>query len=413
MAPPNEDPLQTLDRVFGEVLVQTGKQLKASAKLGHRSAAGPGTAVRAKIEDTLSTYHHALDDMESEILRAKAVLLRDLEKLRAARAPPPAPAPAPVRAPAPVPEPVAPPAPMMEMPSTAAHSVAGPGFPPARESKTVAPFPDMGMGMGMSSSDVVDLTGGDRKPSPRVTTTAIKPPHPPQQQQRTAPAAVPVKPEAKPSPKPPPKAAPPPKVTPVPPPQIPRLQPPTAAQPKPQAAATRPQPPAQPAPSAPSAPSQKVPSAAAAVPPVADVGLGGGGTLGSAGGELNFTDMGFALDDSQGAPPAPMAEMDLDPFPPSMANNGTVTSMGQQHGGSAAPLGTSKAAAAAPAAQQPPVATGQPAAPNADDSFNLGDPNGSFDLDQGFSNESTFDDMLFFNDNSEMAQFDDAFFGMD
>ncbi|KAK8081467.1 hypothetical protein PG996_000248 [Apiospora saccharicola] len=181
----SKDPLDVLQQTFNDFLVNTGKALRASQKNGPRSVANTAGAINAKMADTMKTYHYALDDLESEITRAKAVLLRDLEKLQAARMP------------VPVPEPVAPPAPMMEdvkpqpaavmlqveMPSTAAHTVhpnMGGGFEiKHEETKRVAPFPDMGMGL---AADVVDLTsGGDVKPpvaattaSPHVPPTAVK-----------------------------------------------------------------------------------------------------------------------------------------------------------------------------------------------------------------------------------------------
>ncbi|KAK8139251.1 hypothetical protein PG984_002631 [Apiospora sp. TS-2023a] len=180
----SKDPLDVLQQTFNDFLVNTGKALRASQKNGPRSVANTAGAINTKMADTMKTYHYALDDLESEITRAKAVLLRDLEKLQAARMP------------VPVPEPVAPPAPMMEdvkpqpavvmlqveMPSTAAHTVhpnMGGFEVKHEETKRVAPFPDMGMGL---AADVVDLTaGGDVKPpvaattpSPHVPTAAIK-----------------------------------------------------------------------------------------------------------------------------------------------------------------------------------------------------------------------------------------------
>ncbi|KAI0114817.1 hypothetical protein F4814DRAFT_417154 [Daldinia grandis] len=408
MAALKHDPLEILDKMFNEVLVQTGKHLKANAKDGPRNVSA-SNAIRAKTSDSMTTYHYALDDLESEIIRAKAVILRDLEKLHAARAPVPAPTPAPA------PQPVAPPAPMMELPSSAAHTMNAPAFAPKQEHKPTAPFPDMGMGMGMST-DVVDLTSSDKKPSPRVSASAIRPP---------VRAAPPVKNEVKPSPKqlhkPSPKLAQPIKVTPVPPPQIPRLQPPQPSTIGP-AATTQPQPAA--SITQPSRQVQTTPAAQAAQDATLNAMLVPANAVGSdtnaAGGSnaLGFTDMQFSLapsnTEASGAPPAPMPEFDLTTFAP-------------QEGGKDMPLNSSKlgntTVKATTGAGQHNI-TAPPQQPkeedktdtNLDDLFNLDNTNGGtdnmFDLGGGGVNDSTFDDMMYFDNNNDadLAQFDEEYF---
>ncbi|KAI0145735.1 hypothetical protein F4776DRAFT_607735 [Hypoxylon sp. NC0597] len=391
MAASNPHPLQILDQMFNEVLIQTGKHLKANVKDGSRSTAGATNAVRAKTSDSLATYHYALDDLESEITRAKAVVLRDLEKLRAARAPP-----------APAPQPAAPPAPMMELPSSAAHTSSAPAFAVKQEPKTAAPFPDMGMGM---SADVVDLTSSEKKPSPRVPPGVIRPP---------ARASPQVKHEMKPSPKqtfkPTPKPTPPTKVTPVPVPQIPRPQghqpssvgPGAVAQPQSVGsnAQTARQTQAKPAAQA----AQDVNPNAMSMPTNAS----GGETNAAAGGSgLNFTDMQFAPSNTEapGAPPAPMPEFDLATFAPQDSSNDmmsldtkpNIVASGQNN---------------ATAPQQPPKEEEKPDT-NLDDLFSLDDSNigtdNMFDLG-GSVNDSTFDDMMYFNNDNDMAQFDENYF---
>ncbi|KAI1344109.1 hypothetical protein F5Y15DRAFT_365522 [Xylariaceae sp. FL0016] len=387
MAASTEDSLKTLNRMFNEVLVQTGKQLKSTSKDGPKTAAGASSGIRDKTTAAISSYQYALDDLESEITRAKAVLLRDLEKLRAARASPPVPTPILT----PDPQPRVAPAPMAEMPSAAAHTMNAPEFFPPQETKTVAPFPDMGMGMG---GGVVDLTASEKKPAQPSPRTAIKPP--PR-------ATPPVKSEVKPSPKPAPKATPPAKVTPVPPPQIPRLHPPQPATVGPNTVA---QPKAQPSPQPPqviqpSQPPQEAPAAQPAPVVPLDATLAGPDPgVAGAGGELNFTDMGFALDDSQGAPPAPMPEFDLASFA-SMENIG----------GDAA-VSSNEAADTLNNPSQP-AKEADKTDTNIDDLFNLG-PNGvgddMFDLGGAGANSSAFDDMFYDNQDADMTQFDEEFF---
>ncbi|KAI8628683.1 hypothetical protein F5Y19DRAFT_436791 [Xylariaceae sp. FL1651] len=394
MATQTDNPLQTLSQTYKDILVQTGKHFKVVAKDGPGNLTGAHSAIRAKTADSLTQYHLALNDLEGEIIRAKSVLLRDLEKLRAGRAPVPAPVAAPVSVPAPAPQPApqpaAPPAPMMELPSAAAHShsLNVPTYPANKETKTVAPFPDMGMGI---STEVVDLTAGEKKPSPRVQSGSIKP-----VVRATPPTSV------KPSPKPTPKPMPPTKVTPVPPPQIPRLQAyqssNVSTQPKPQPAAqisktAQPTQPSQVAPAAKTAQDNPLDNMLGPPP----IGVGDSNVTGGGNGELNFTDMEFQLgpppSESQGAPPAPMPEFDLATFAPPSGNNNT---------------------AAGDTADNNPT---EPQNSNMDDLFNLGDANGGsdnmFDLGGGEVNDSTFDDMMFFgNNDSDMTQFDDAYFGL-
>ncbi|KAI0005719.1 hypothetical protein F4779DRAFT_44374 [Xylariaceae sp. FL0662B] len=396
MATSNQESLKMLDKMFNEVLVQTGKHLNAARKDGTRSLAGASNSIHAKTSDSLTAYHYALNDLESEITRAKAVLLRDLEKLRSARIP--APAPAPVSAPAP--QPVAPPAPMMELPSSAAHTMSTPSFAPKREGKTVAPFPDMGMGM---SADVVDLTSSDKKASPRVPASAIKPPVRPNPT---------IKNDMKPSPKqvskPMPKSTPS-KVTPVPVPQIPRLQPsqPSTVGPT---AASHPQPAVPP--SQPIKPAQT--SQDSSLGPILSLSAtnAGGDTIAATGGNgLNFTDMQFSLappnNDTQGAPPAPMSEFDLTSFTAPRGNNEAQANDN---------LAPGKNGVAAATATQASKQEDKPDN-NLDDLFNLGDSNDGtdamFDLGGGSVNDSTFDDMMYFdNKDSDMGQFDEAYFGL-
>ncbi|KAI0597627.1 hypothetical protein F4775DRAFT_559045 [Biscogniauxia sp. FL1348] len=391
------DPFEILSQMQNEVLVLMGKHLRnLSTKDGSRMLREPNEAVRQKATSCLATYHHALDDIEIEIITAKSALMRDLEKLRAARIPPP------MAVAPPAPQPVAPPAPMMEMPSAAAHTMNAPSFAPKQESKTVAPFPDMGMGM---SADVVDLTSQNKKPSPRVPPGALKP-HPPR-------AAAPMKNEVKPSPKQTPKPIPA-KVTPVPPPQIPRLHPPqpavaaaSAVQPKPQPA----QPP-QPTPAGQPAQDSSLNSM---------LGLPGNG----ASSELAFTDMQFTLapsnNDSQGAPPAPMPEFEMTTFAPQDGNN-ELLSMANFNADGAAAQGeganntnsNNKNNSSSNTASQPSKGAEKPET-NLDDLFNLDTANGGsdnmFDLGSGGVIDSTFDDIFFGNNDSDMGgQFDDAYF---
>ncbi|KAK7908551.1 hypothetical protein PG985_015854 [Apiospora marii] len=439
----SKDPLDVLQHTFNDFLVNTGKALRASQKNGPRSVANTPGAINVKMADTMKTYHYALDDLESEITRAKAVLLRDLEKLQAARMPVPVPEP---------PQPVAPPAPMMEdikqpaavmleMPSTAAHTVVpNMGFEIKEETQRVAPFPDMGMGL---AADVVDLTsGGDAKPPAAATTVS---PHVP-------PAAIkaggggmgPVRasPSIKQSPKPTPPMA---KATP-------------AAAPPPAAAA------------------KAVPTPATQAPdnsmdammsiPVASSGptTGGAAMADMTGGELNFTNMEFTLaatpgdGSSQNAPPAPMAPMqdfDLSSFatgapnggggndllsldnfgtsagppPPDASAGATAGSAGNTNNNNiTVPLNTAPPAPTQATSNTAATGGGGPAAgdmsvdssANIDSLFDLDSAGGdNMDLDlnlgdaggMGGMGENSFDEL--FMPDGDMNQFDDQYFQLE
>ncbi|TRX94823.1 hypothetical protein FHL15_004284 [Xylaria flabelliformis] len=387
----DDDPLKIINQAYQDVLVQAGKHFRVIAKDGPGALVGSNSGIRAKTSDALTQYHLALNEIEGEIIRAKSVLLRDLENLRAARAP------AAVPVPIPNPQLTAPLAPMMELPSSAAHSrnlnpvAAASTYPPNKEVKTVAPFPDMGM-----SADVVDLTAGEKKPSPRVQPSSVK------SGARSAPPT-----NVKPSPKPTHKPTPPTKVTPVPPPQIPQIPRLQASQPSNPSAQLKPQSGSHPPKIAqPTQPAQQVPAvktsqnnAMDSMPGLRSTGANDGTSVGIGNGELNFTDMEFSLapppGESQGAPPAPMPEFDLAAFAPQGGNN-NATASNTTSNNPTQPSNTNS---------------------NMDDLFNLGDTNGvsdsMFDLGGGEVNDSTFDDMMFFgNNDSDMAQFDDAYFGL-
>ncbi|KAI1331196.1 hypothetical protein F5Y16DRAFT_395631 [Xylariaceae sp. FL0255] len=410
MATSTIDPLGIVSRAYAETLVSIGKHFQAARSDGPAAMADAHATIHARTEESLKQHHFALNDIEGEIIRAKEVYLRDLEKLRAARAP--APATAPVSAPNKQTVAPAAPATMMELPSTASHTLNPPGpYNPNIETKTVAPFPDMGMGIGLSS-DVVDLTVGAKNPSqssPRVQPGSIKP---------GARSTPPVKSETKPSPKPNPKPTPPARVTPIPPPQLPRLPTPAqtpgtiaSSQSKSQSTAQTPK-------AAQQAQLSQSASAGKAFPESHMSNTAGtlpantlnNNTLGSNNSELNFTDMEFSLAPSSseptGAPPAPMPEFDLAAFvPPGSANEVTSSTTLDPNTKSINNdnLNTD-------------TDTANASIKNMDDVFNLGNGGSDsvFDLEGDEVNGSAFDDMMYFggNNDSDMAQFDDAYFGL-
>ncbi|KAG6172970.1 hypothetical protein E4U11_000063 [Claviceps purpurea] len=159
-----KDPLDALQSLINDALVQTGKALRASRRDSHGNL--PATHMQAKLPDTDRAFHLALDSLDNEIIRAKSVILRDMNKLKkkktaAAETSPSLPQPEPVEAHSKS-------AMVIDIDSSPqATTEAMPKEEPADNScvvpKPAAPFPDMGMSV------------------PAVTSVAIKKNHPPSQ----------------------------------------------------------------------------------------------------------------------------------------------------------------------------------------------------------------------------------------
>ncbi|KAJ5046748.1 uncharacterized protein L3040_003978 [Drepanopeziza brunnea f. sp. 'multigermtubi'] len=83
MAP--NPPLDILQSMINGILIETGKALRSSNKDGARNPTNVNTRLKTFIPSATENFHQALDDLESDIVRAKAVLLRDLEEIRSKR----------------------------------------------------------------------------------------------------------------------------------------------------------------------------------------------------------------------------------------------------------------------------------------------------------------------------------------
>ncbi|KAG5968613.1 hypothetical protein E4U57_005142 [Claviceps arundinis] len=159
-----KDPLDALQSHMNDVLVQTGKALRASRRDSHGNL--PATHMQTKLPDTESAFYSTLDSLDNEILRAMSVIKRDMKKLKekktvAAETSPSLPQPEPVEA-------HSKPAMVIDIDSSPqATTEMMPKEEPADNSyvapKPAAPFPDMGMSV------------------PAGTSIAIKKNHPPSQ----------------------------------------------------------------------------------------------------------------------------------------------------------------------------------------------------------------------------------------
>ncbi|TQW00085.1 hypothetical protein V2A60_001207 [Cordyceps javanica] len=82
-APKPRDPLDALQTLLNDVLVQTGKALRASRRDSQGNLALPQGMSQSKLPLTIDAFHKALDDIEGDIMKAKSVILRDLNQLQA------------------------------------------------------------------------------------------------------------------------------------------------------------------------------------------------------------------------------------------------------------------------------------------------------------------------------------------
>ncbi|KAL7905902.1 hypothetical protein GGI35DRAFT_124613 [Trichoderma velutinum] len=80
-SPPME-PLDALQSLINDVLVQTGKALRASRRDAQGNLTHAYGPTQSKLPDTIDHFHNALNELESEIIGAKSVLLRDYNELQ-------------------------------------------------------------------------------------------------------------------------------------------------------------------------------------------------------------------------------------------------------------------------------------------------------------------------------------------
>ncbi|CAK7265595.1 hypothetical protein SEPCBS57363_001663 [Sporothrix epigloea] len=78
--PRSQASLDVLEQTIGEVLVHTGKAIRAQSKDG-RIVVGSSSA--AKVREANTAFNSTLDSIEMEILHAKATIRRDLDLIRA------------------------------------------------------------------------------------------------------------------------------------------------------------------------------------------------------------------------------------------------------------------------------------------------------------------------------------------
>ncbi|GKT43707.1 uncharacterized protein ColSpa_03888 [Colletotrichum spaethianum] len=365
--PADAESAEALHGLLNDVLIQTGKALRSQSKEG-RSQLQAQISLQTKIPELIETFHWKLDDLESEIMRAKAALQRDLDRFRQERQPveQPAPIEAQTKSPMAIDLDSSSREPSPENKTEVTEDSGPHRVPPAEPSAAppMAPFPDMGVSFQPPSEPA--------QPVKQETTPA-----PPAMM---APMGE-VKLESKPTP--------------------------PASQPQPSGA--------------PEAPMDDL----------FGIG-GDGGDGGDAGGgneandtEFHFTDMTFSLapanNDSQPQPRAQEAPMDMSFGSGDMGGDLlSLDNLLPSDNNAAKQEPKAETAPAPPAAvdqQKPAEAKMEKQDSSLDDLFALDDGTGmdDMDLDMNMGGEggdgNNFDDMMFFDDTEmEHGKFDEDFF---
>ncbi|GAB0135575.1 hypothetical protein EsDP_00003908 [Epichloe bromicola] len=156
-----KDPLDALQLLVNDVLVQTGKALRASRRDSQGNL--PPSYIQAKLPDTINAFHRALGSLERDIINAKSVILRDMNKLKTQNnsveesqsLPQPQPVEAQSKSPMAIDLDSSPQAIPKEEPTDTNKITA---------IKPAAPFPDMGMGMGIPDSAAASITIKEENP---------------------------------------------------------------------------------------------------------------------------------------------------------------------------------------------------------------------------------------------------------
>ncbi|KAM0270249.1 hypothetical protein ACHAQH_009506 [Verticillium albo-atrum] len=383
-----KDPLDQLQYMLNDVIIQIGKALKASTKQPNRENVSQiHASLQTRMPETIENFHWALNDLESEVTRAKGALQRDLDRIQAKRAPQPEetvkalPALG-IASPTEtlVVHSIEHPRISSPLPQLKQESVQAAPPPAARESPIplptapMAPIPDMGGGGGGMLTPVQAKASIKREPTPSAPQAMMAPMD-----------STPAKPE----------------------------EPPVTSSNAPHPSMS----------TAPEAPMDDL------------FDLSGGEHEGGAGdgSDFDFTDMTFGLapsnGDSKSQPATTMAmqpEIGTAADLPVPSDTSTIVSLlpaeapmqaATTDATDAGGTGSAIPAAAEPLKVEDDHKTGeQPSAAVADnDIFDLDGIGGNMDLDINLVNNgggSSFDDMFYAGDNMDDVQFDDAFFGL-
>ncbi|KAM0303566.1 hypothetical protein HYE67_003640 [Fusarium culmorum] len=142
------DPLDVLQAMVDDVLVHTGKALRASRKDVQGNTQSSQATLKSKLPESIDGFREALHKLEWDIIDAKSVLMRDIKRIQAQKqqqsqqlpkqqaVPAPQPVESQSKSPMVIDLESSPPPPPQDQPMTE-----------LKANKPVAPFPDMGMGL--------------------------------------------------------------------------------------------------------------------------------------------------------------------------------------------------------------------------------------------------------------------------
>ncbi|KFY09720.1 hypothetical protein V492_05371 [Pseudogymnoascus sp. VKM F-4246] len=74
--------LDTLQTLINTILIETGKALRSANSKGAKTISHDNDRLQMYMPKAITSFHGALDELESDIVRAKAVIARDLRELR-------------------------------------------------------------------------------------------------------------------------------------------------------------------------------------------------------------------------------------------------------------------------------------------------------------------------------------------
>ncbi|KAH7243271.1 uncharacterized protein BKA55DRAFT_665189 [Fusarium redolens] len=173
------DPLDVLQNMVNDVLVHTGKALRASRKDAQGSTQSTQSTLKSKLPESIDGFREALHKLEWDIIDAKSVLMRDIKRLQEQKQQQSQQIqqsqPAPVSQP-PQPQPV----------ESQSKSPMDQHMTEIKTNKPVAPFPDMGMGLldvgqpisvqnNETSSSVIPTTGPEQPTTKTIAPMAPMP----------------------------------------------------------------------------------------------------------------------------------------------------------------------------------------------------------------------------------------------
>ncbi|KFY86817.1 hypothetical protein V500_07386 [Pseudogymnoascus sp. VKM F-4518 (FW-2643)] len=74
--------LDTLQNLINTILIETGKALRSANMKGAKTISHDNDRLQMYMPKAITSFHGALDELESDIVRAKAVIARDLREVR-------------------------------------------------------------------------------------------------------------------------------------------------------------------------------------------------------------------------------------------------------------------------------------------------------------------------------------------